>query len=149
MADRNDSSPMGPVELTLLEFPRASFDGEISSVLADLVDRQIVSIFDLLMVSKDDDGSVVVIELIDADPAIGDRFARVGGEVMWLLSDQDVAEAASALQPNTTGVLVVWENTWARQLSSAVTGAGGQVVLNDRLDSEAVAAAIESSAGGG
>ena len=131
---------MGPVEFTLLEFPKRSFDGEIAKALADLADREIVSIFDLLLVSKDDDGSLDVVELIDAEPAIADRFTEVSGEVMWLLSKEDITEAARELRPNTTGILVVWENTWARNLSSAVGRAGGRVVIHDRLDSDAVAA---------
>jgi hypothetical protein len=139
--------PMGPVEFVLLEFPKRSFDGEIAKALADLADRQIVSIFDLLLVSKHDDGSLEVVELVDAEPAIAERFAEVSGEVMWLLSKEDIAEAAGSLQPNTTGILVVWENTWARHLSSAVARAGGQVVIRDRLDSDAVAASMASSPG--
>ncbi|HEU5112762.1 MAG TPA: DUF6325 family protein [Acidimicrobiia bacterium] len=139
--------PMGPIEFVLLEFPKRSFDGEIAKALADLADRQIVSIFDLLLVSKDDDGSLEVVELVDAEPTIAERFAEVSGEVMWLLSKDDIAEAAGSLQPNTTGILVVWENTWARHLSSAVARAGGQVVIRDRLDSDAVAASMASSPG--
>ena len=139
---------MGPVEFTLLEFPERSFDGEIAKALADITDRGIVSIFDLLLVSKDDQGSLDVVELVDVEPAIAERFAEVGGDVMWLLSAEDIAEAARTLQPNTTGILVVWENTWARQLSSAVAQAGGRVVIHDRLDSDAVATSIASSLGG-
>ena len=148
MVDTADIEAMGPVEFTLLEFPKRSFDGEIARALADLVDRDIVSIFDLLLVSKDDDGILEVVELVDAEPAIAERFAEVNGEVMWLLSDEDVAEAAKALRPATTGILVVWENAWARNLRSAVAHAGGRVVIHDRLDTDTVAASITSSAGG-
>ncbi len=148
MDDTGGFETMGPVEFTLIEFPKRSFDGEIARVLADLADREIVSIFDLLLVGKDDDGSLDVVELADAEPAIAERFADVNGEVMWLLSDEDIAEAATNLQPNTTGILVVWENTWARSLSNAVAHVGGRVVINDRLDAETVAASMGSSEGG-
>jgi hypothetical protein len=67
---------------------------------------------------------------------------------MWLLSDEDIAEAATSLQPGTTGIIVVWENTWARQLRSAVARAGGSVVIHDRLDSDEVATTIASTGGG-
>ena len=148
MDDTASTETMGPVELTLLEFPKRSFDGQIAMALADLTDRDIVSIFDLLLVSKDEGGSLEVVELADAEPAIAERFADVNGEVMWLLSDDDIAEAAKALQPDTIGLLVVWENAWARNLRGAVAHAGGRVVIHDRLDSDAVAASITSSAGG-
>jgi hypothetical protein len=137
----------GPVELTLLEFPRGSFGGEITAVLADLVDREIVSIVDLVMVSRDEAGNLEVIELADADPETARRFAAVNGEVMWLLSDRDVAEAAARLEPGAIGVLVVWENRWARHLKRAVTEAGGRVVVHDRLDPDEVAASMAASPG--
>jgi hypothetical protein len=148
MVGSADTEAMGPVDFTLLEFPKRSFDGEIARALADLTDRGVVSIFDLLLVSKDGDGSLEVVELADAEPAIAERFAEVNGEVMWLLSDEDIAEAAKTLRPETLGILVVWENTWARNLRSAVAHAGGRVVIHDRLDPGAVAASITSSAGG-
>lgn len=44
---------------------------------------------------------------------------------MGLLSDEDIAEAAGTLQPNTTGILMVWENTWARQWARAVSPPAG------------------------
>jgi hypothetical protein len=141
------TEPLGPVEFTLLEFPRQSFDGEIAKELADLTDREIVSIFDLLLVTKDEDGSLDVVELVDAEPAIAEYFDHVSGDVMWLLSDEDITEAARTLQSNTTGILVVWENTWARHLSGAVTRAGGRVVINDRLDPESVAESIAATGG--
>ncbi len=148
MVDTAGIEAMGPVEFTLLEFPKRSFDGEIAKELADLTDREIVSIFDLLLVSKDEEGSLEVVELVDAEPAIAEQFAEVNGEVMWLLSNADIAEAAKTLKPDTIGILVVWENAWARNLRSAVAHAGGRVVIHDRLDSDAVAASITSSSGG-
>lgn len=148
MVGSADTEAMGPVEFTLLEFPKRSFDGEIARELGVLTDRGIVSIVDLLLVSKDGDGSLEVVELADAEPAIAERFAEVNGEVMWLLSDEDIAEAAKTLRSETMGILVVWENTWARNLHSAVARAGGRVVIHDRLDAGAVAASITSSTGG-
>jgi hypothetical protein len=144
MSEGATGEAMGSVEFALLEFPRASFDGSIASALADLVDRKVVSIIDLLMVSKDDEGSLEVMELANADEVLAGYFADLDGEVMWLLSDEDVMAAASNMGAGTTGVLVVWENIWARDLRSAVGDAGGRLVIHDRLDSDEVAAAIET-----
>jgi len=140
---------MGPVELSVLAFPGTTFDGTIAEALRDIVDRGIVSILDLLIIGKDAEGEAAVIELADADGAIADQFEKVDGEVMWLLSGQDIAAAAEFLEPNTTAVLVVWENTWARQLKGAVDRAGGRLLVHDRLDANAVAASIAASPGGG
>jgi hypothetical protein len=78
---------------------------------------------------------------------VAQRFDQVNGEVMWLLSAEDIAEAARTLQPGTIGILVVWENTWARGLRGAVADAGGRVVIQDRLDPDTVAASMATSGG--
>jgi hypothetical protein len=146
MSEGAAGDSMGSVEFALLEFPHTSFDGSIATALADLVGRRLVSIIDLLIVSKDDQGSLEVVELADADEVIAEYFADLDGEVMWLLSDEDVSAAAANMEAGTTGVLVVWENIWARNLRGAVGDAGGRLVIHDRLDTDQVAAAIK---GGG
>lgn len=145
MNESVESDALGPVELGVLEFPGASFDGSIAAALADLVDRGIVSILDLVMVHKDEDGVSEVIELADVEKSVSDRFDRVDGQVMWLLSDEDIASVSEALEPGTTGVLIVWEDRWARDLSRAVGESEGRVVLHERLDSREVAASIAES----
>ena len=148
MSETIDRETMGPVEFAVLEFPHTSFDGSIASALKDLADREIVHIIDLLMVSKDTEGGLQVVELTDAESVIAEHFDDLDGEVMWLLSDEDVVAAAAEMQPGSTGVLVVWENTWARRLRQAVVQSGGRLVVHDRLESDEVAAAMKTPAGG-
>ena len=136
---------LGNVEFALLEFSAASFDGSIAGALADIVAREIVSILDLVLVSKNVDGDVAVIELADAEASVTERFDALEGEVMWLLSDADVQAAAANLTPGSTGLLVVWENTWARGFREAVVSSGGRLVIHDQLDSDRVADAIAAT----
>lgn len=144
----HDAASLGPIDLALVEFRDGSFDGTIVTALADLVDRGVVAILDLLLVRKTADGSIEVVELSDAEKVVADHFAELDGEVMWLLSAEDVSAAANTLEPSSIGVLIVWENLWARSLRAAVASAGGRLVIHDRLDADEVAAAIESSTGG-
>ena len=51
---------LGPVDFMALEFPGNQFKGEILPDLLELVDREIIRIFDLVIVIKDPDGSVIV-----------------------------------------------------------------------------------------
>lgn len=136
---------LGPVEFALLEFSAASFDGSIAGALADIVDREIVSILDLVLVSKTADGEVAVIELADAETTVTAHFETLEGEVMWLLSDADVEAAAASLEPGSTGLLVVWENTWARDFRQAVVNSGGRLLIHDQLNSDQVAEAIATT----
>lgn len=140
-----DARELGPVEFALLEFSAASFDGSIAGALADIVDREIVSILDLLLVRKTPDGDVAVIELADAEAGVTAHFDALEGEVMWLLSDADVQAAATTLTPGSTGLLVVWENKWARGFRDAVVDSGGRLVIHEQLDSDQVADAIAAT----
>jgi hypothetical protein len=136
------------MELAVLEFADPAYDGSMASALSDLVERQIVAIVDLLILRKSSEGEVEVVELADAEGAVGDQFADLDGDVMWLLSDRDVAAVADHLEPGSTGVVVVWENVWARQMREAIARSGGRLVVHDRLDTEEVLSAMRDSSGG-
>jgi uncharacterized membrane protein len=136
------------MELAVLEFADPAYDGSMASALSDLVERQIVAIVDLLILRKSSEGEVEVVELADAEGAVGDQFADLDGDVMWLLSDRDVAAVADHLEPGSTGVVVVWESVWARQMREAIARSGGRLVVHDRLDTEEVLSAMRDSSGG-
>ena len=133
-----DDELLGPVELAVLEFPGSQFKGEIVPALAELVSNDIVRILDLVFVTKNADGSVDAIELSDLGDDEAAAFDDLDGEVNGLLSDSDLELAAEVLDVGSSAALIVWENTWARRLVSAIANAGGRLVAHDRLDAETV-----------
>jgi uncharacterized membrane protein len=138
---------LGPVELAVIEFPdNASFNGGIVPALSDLVNEGVVSIIDLVFVTKDDNGDVVGIELSELDSEAASAFDDLDGEVGGLLSDEDLQAAGEALAPGSSAALIVWENTWARRIVGAIADAGGRLVAHDRLDAETVQLAIAAAA---
>jgi hypothetical protein len=52
----------------VVEFPGSKFNGEIPA-LQDLVGRGLVRVLDLLVLKKDEDGSLEAFELSDLDPS--------------------------------------------------------------------------------
>jgi uncharacterized membrane protein len=138
-------SPTASVELAVIEFPGSKFTGEIAPALADLIDRGIVTILDLVFVTKDLDGEVESIELMNLEDEIAAPFRDLDGEVNGLLSDADLQAAGAALSPGSSAVLIVWENTWARELTGAVVRAGGRLVAHDRLDAATVQEALSAN----
>jgi uncharacterized membrane protein len=130
----------GSVELAVIAFPGSKFKGEIVPALADLVDSGVVAILDLLIISKSEAGDVVSLEIGEMED--GGMFDELDGEVMGLLSDQDIALAGELLEPGNTAALIIWENTWARKLIGAIKGAGGELLAHDRLDAETVNAVM-------
>jgi uncharacterized membrane protein len=140
-----DATASLPVELAVIEFPGNRFNGEIAPALAELVDSGTIQILDLVIVIKDDDGSVTGIELADADADVAAAFDTVDGDVGGLLSDEDLESAGELLNAGSSAALIVWRNSWAQRLADAVVASGGRLVAHDRLDAETVAAALAES----
>lgn len=134
---------LGPVDWIVLEFPGSRFNGEIAPVVADLVDRGTVRILDLLLIRKDDDGSLEFAELDELDEGEIGQLRSYEGELATLLSEQDVLAVAEAIEPNSTAALLVWENSWAAPFASAVRRAGGQLVAGGRITVQALLAAVQ------
>jgi uncharacterized membrane protein len=132
----------GPVDFVLLEFPRDRLTGEASKALADLVESGVIRLYDLLVISKDEDGGVAVLEL--GDPTGVDGFAYFSGARSGLLGDDDVDEAASAMQPGTVAALIVYENSWAIPFVAAARGSGGELIASARIPAPVVMEAIEA-----
>jgi hypothetical protein len=130
----------GAVEIAIIAFPGSKFKGEIVPALAELVDNGTVAILDLLVISKNEEGDVLSLEVAEMED--GGVFDDLDGDVMGLLSAEDIETAGELLEPGNTAALIVWENTWARGLIGAIRDAGGQLVAHDRLDAETVAAVM-------
>lgn len=132
----------GPVDFVLLEFPRDRLTGEASKALADLVESGVIRLYDLLVISKDDEGGVEVLEL--GDPSGVDGFAYFSGARSGLLGDDDVEEASSAMQPGTVAALIVYENSWAIPFVAAARDSGGELIASARIPAPVVMEALEA-----
>lgn len=132
----------GPVDFVLLEFPRDRLTGEASQALADLIESGVIRLYDLLVISKDSEGGVEVLEL--GDPSGVDGFAYFSGARSGLLGDEDVEEAASAMQPGTVAALIVYENSWAIPFVAAARNSGGELIASARIPAPVVMEALEA-----
>ena len=140
----NDVSEMGPVDYILVEWPGRQPNGEVAPHLVDLVDRGLIRILDLAFVTKDEDGAVAGIELADLGDGAGELEVFEGAS-SGLLSDDDLTEAAAALEPGTSAAVLVFENTWAAPFAAAVRRSGGQLVASGRIPVQAILAALDAA----
>lgn len=99
-------------------------------------------IIDLAFLTRDADGNAGFIEVEDAE--VADAFAGISESQLDLLNDEDLMSMAEGLDPNSSAMVVVWENTWASRLAAAVRGSGGEVISYLRIPRETVVAAIEA-----
>ena len=135
---------LGPVDYLVVEFPagHTNFTGEGAKELARLVESETIRVLDLLILTKNDDGTVDAFE-IDELPEV-DEIRAAEGELAELLSVDDVANLAESMEPGTTAAALVYENRWAAPFASALRHAGGQLVANGRIPIQAILASIES-----
>jgi hypothetical protein len=145
MADTDiDVDELGPVDWLVVEFPGSKFNGEIAPKIQDLVDRGIVRILDLLFIRKDDDGAIEAFEISDLDDSEVGVFRAYENAVAHLLSEDDVTALASSMERGATAAVLVWENTWAAPVASAIRHGGGLLVANGRIPIQALLASIEA-----
>jgi hypothetical protein len=138
------SGDVGPVDLAVIRFTGNRFTGEVAPALLGLVRNGTVRIFDALLVTKDADGRVGSLEIGDLGPDLRPAFVAVDGQVgAGLLEPEDVAEVGADLEPGTSALLLVFENTWAARFAGACRRAGGELVDIARIPAQAVAETLE------
>lgn len=137
---------IGPVEYGVVAFPGNQFKGEIAPALRELVESRTIRIIDLAFVLKDEDGNVAGIELEDAGSEVLQAFETLTYDRDGLISDEDLQKIGDALDPNSSALVMVWEDVWATKLAEAVRNAGGIVVDIQRVPYEVVQAAIDYAA---
>lgn len=134
---------MGPVDYLVVEFPadRANFSGEVAAELTSLIDRGLVRVIDLMLLKKEADGSLDVLELEDVDESQVGSLRDLEGQLATLLAEEDVAALAEVLEPGSYAAVLVYENRWAGPFGAAVRRAGGQLVASGRIPTQALLAA--------
>ena len=143
MSDALDET--GPIDYLVVEFPGNRMTGEAFPLLVDLVDRGLIRILDLVFVRKDLDGSVVGLELADLNGDGQLDLSVFDGASSGLLGEDDIREAAEAVQAGSSAGILIYENVWAAPFAAAVRRSGGQLVASGRIPLQAILAALDAS----
>lgn len=136
---------LGPIEVLVVGFPGSRFNGGILPALEDVVERDIVSIVDCLLITKNEDGSVDFVEIEEVgsnDDAAG--LAALLDGVNGLLSEDDIDAFAEALEPGDSAAALVFEHTWAKPFRDAVVASGGEMIANVRVPGVVVDEVLEA-----
>jgi hypothetical protein len=137
---------IGPVDLLVVKFPGNQFTGEVGPALKELVDAGTVRIIDLLFAITDPQGNIAVVELSDLEGAAQGEFDPIVTDQTGLLTHDDARQLAANLGPDSSGAILLFENTWATKFRDALLGAGGEVVALERIPKAAVDAMVDSAA---
>src|SRR5207249_11992658 len=101
------SMTVGPLELVVLGFEGDSFKGHIAAELDKVVKRDIINLVDLVFVRKDREGEVTVSEIQDLRDTDAKRYAGIVGDVMGLLTDEDLSKVGDELEPATAAAVIL------------------------------------------
>jgi Family of unknown function (DUF6325) len=125
----------GPVQVLVIGFKAPTFSGEVLAELTRLRAAGIVRLVDLLLVSRNEDGSL---EALPAHDDAGGELGALAAAVLGMPDDGAGPEAglvdrdnlaawslADVVPPGGTAAVALIEHTWAGPLTAAIQRAGG------------------------
>jgi uncharacterized membrane protein len=148
------SSVMGPVQLLVIGLPDAAPHAGIKDELEWLRENDIMRLIDLLIVRKDVDGNISILETSDLSPDEAVEVGAVAGALIGyrapgeegaemaatagakaaaggsILSDDDVWFADDAIPYGSTVAVALIEHRWAAPLREAIGKAGGVALVD-------------------
>jgi hypothetical protein len=142
--EHTDLDSLGPVDYLIVEFPagKSNFTGEMAKELVALVEAGTIRVIDVLILTKNEDGTVDATELSEIEE-LGE-LQKLEAQLAELLAAEDVDHLAAAMEPGSTAGVLIWENLWAAPFASAARRSGGQLIANGRIPIQAIIASIEA-----
>jgi hypothetical protein len=134
------SEQRGPVDLVLVEFDGEVPVSAVTDALAAITTNDALRLLDLLLLSKDTETEISVVEVEDHDD-LNTAFSLLEPGI---LTEEDIAEFTAELPVGSAALLFAVEQLWARDLTDSLAAAGGVSITELRIPAEAVAAAVAS-----
>ena len=142
----SDDVELGPIDYLVVAWPQESPPtGDAFPLLVDLADRGVVRILDFAFVQKQEDGSIVGLNLGDLDLDGSPELAVFEGASSGLLSQEDYDEAGNALDAGSAAAILLYENTWAAPFATALRRSGAQLVAQGRIPVNALIDALDKA----
>jgi uncharacterized membrane protein len=134
---------IGPVEMVVLTFPGERADPAVAAAIQDVVARGYVTVLDLVFVSRLQDGQIRVTDVDQNLDITGLATLTVSAQA--LVSEDDLEVVRDSLEPGHSAAVIVYEESWARQVAATVRAAGGEVALHLQIPQETATAALAAA----
>jgi len=110
-----------------------------------------IRVVDGVVVQKDENEEIRCLEFEETAPdddtrRLGELFDDV---LVGLLSDSDAEEIGTAMAPDSSAAILVFEHTWATSLRDAISTAGGNVLADFRVPGAVVNEVLTNPGGAG
>ena len=128
---------VGPVDVYIIGFPGNKFTGRIAPAILELVENGTIRVLDLLFVMKDAEG--VVTTIAGRGPRRGRRsLPRDRRRAAGRAREEDAEEVSDDLPPNSSALLVAFENVWAAKVVDALQDADAVLIDSIRIPVDVV-----------
>jgi uncharacterized membrane protein len=150
----------GPIQLFVVGFPGNQFKGEIIPALNEARDNGIIRMIDYVFLMKDEGGNITAVQGTDLgkkeikffDSVLGaligygaagvegaELGAKAGAEYAEMnlgLTEEDIRKAARQIPNNSSSLLMIVENLWAKKIKQALVNSGGVMLAQGTLTPE-------------
>ncbi len=123
----------GPVDVFLLAFGEPKFDGSVVSELEKLAGQGIIRVLDVMLVMKNEDGSVITLDLEDQPEEVKAALGFVETGTRGMFDSEDADLLKEGIVPGSAVMAIAVEHAWAVGLRKALEGAGGEVAMFFRI----------------
>jgi hypothetical protein len=123
-----------PVQVLVVGFDEPRFSGEVLAELERLRAAGVVRLVDVLLVSRDENGTF---ETLPPPPEADTELGRVAAQILGLPEggdgqperfEGDTWSLDDAVPAGSTGAVALIEHMWARPLVEAIRSAGGRLL---------------------
>ena len=148
MSAATESGPadeLGPIDFLAVEFPGGRITAAGFEQLLTLADRGVIDILDMEFVVSDGDGNARKVDVKELDNPGGANLSAWAGASSGLLDDSDLQQIASAIQPGSVAVVVVYENRWVFSVVNAWRRDGARLIADGGLSPDDLVAALDAT----
>lgn len=126
----------GPIELFLIGFEGDRLDAGTVEALEELIEGGEIRLLDLVIVSREPDGSLRIVEIEDEGESYG--FNAIELEATGLVGAEDVEEFTPLIPEGMSAAVAAFELVWAKKLASRFAEGGGVVLSTERIPAPVV-----------
>ena len=126
----------GPIDYILVGFEGNKFDGNIMGALTDALDKGVIGLVALSVITKDSEGNTHTLDVASDSPDLATFMNRLQSTEN-LVTQEDVLEVADLIENNTSCGLLVVEHLWAIPLKEAIVKANGVLIADGRIHPDA------------
>lgn len=123
----------GPVELVVVRFDGTDFKGEVLREIQKAVDAGTIRVIDILVAVRLGDEPLKVLEITELQDPVFKRWEPMIADAGDLLSEADAYALSADLGPDAAVALMLFEHRWIAPIADAIEGAGGHLVMNERI----------------